>query len=200
MAIPRIPGLVISPFLSRSTRERLRAENLNFLDLTGNVRLVLPRPGRHVETQGAEIHSPKRPPGRSIAGRKLRGSCVPSVTSAASSHLGRGGAGEGGHQLCVAAGGVAVGPSAGRAPTAWAGESVHRPALIRRWAQDYEVLTTTMYAATRSARPGYPIAGSEGAIRKIRADRFDRGQSDRAYRSARLAMLYVETLSQWRRR
>ena len=40
------PRLVISPFLSRSTRERLRAENLNFLDLTGNVRLVLARPGR----------------------------------------------------------------------------------------------------------------------------------------------------------
>src|SRR5438093_4686433 len=35
------PALVVSPFLTRSTRDRLRAENLNFLDLTGNVRLVL---------------------------------------------------------------------------------------------------------------------------------------------------------------
>ena len=59
------PGLVISPFLTRSTRERLRAENLNFLDLTGNVRLVLARPGLYVETQGAEQDpSPKRPLGR----------------------------------------------------------------------------------------------------------------------------------------
>ena len=48
------PGLVVSPFLTRSTRERLRAENVNFLDLTGNVRLVLARPGLYVETQGAE--------------------------------------------------------------------------------------------------------------------------------------------------
>ena len=65
------PGLVISPFLSRSTRERLRAEKLNFLDLTGNVRLVLARPGLYVETQGAEQDpSPKRQPGRSLRGSK----------------------------------------------------------------------------------------------------------------------------------
>ena len=43
-----------------------RAENLNFLDLTGNVRLVLARPGLYVETQGAQQDpSPKRQPGRS---------------------------------------------------------------------------------------------------------------------------------------
>src|SRR5258708_26927478 len=47
------PGLVISPFLTRSTRERLRTEHLNFLDLTGNVQLVLASPGLYVETQGA---------------------------------------------------------------------------------------------------------------------------------------------------
>ena len=65
------PGLLISPFLSRSTRERLRAENLNFLDFTGNVRLVLARPGLYVETQGAEQDpSPKRQPGRSLRGAK----------------------------------------------------------------------------------------------------------------------------------
>ena len=51
------PGLVVSPFLTRSTRERLRAESLNFLDLTGNVRLVLARPGLYVETQGADARS-----------------------------------------------------------------------------------------------------------------------------------------------
>ena len=65
------PGLVVSPFLTRSTRERLRAENLNFLDLTGNIRLVLVRPGLYVETQGAEQDpSPKRQPGRSLRGAK----------------------------------------------------------------------------------------------------------------------------------
>src|SRR5689334_16864277 len=65
------PALVVSPFLTRSTRERLRAENLNFLDLTGNVRLVLVRPGLYVETQGAEQDpSPKRQPGRSLRGAK----------------------------------------------------------------------------------------------------------------------------------
>src|SRR3954468_6827223 len=65
------PGLVVSPFLTRSTRERLRAENLNFLDLTGNVRLVLVRPGLYVETQGAEQNPPpKRQPSRSLRGAK----------------------------------------------------------------------------------------------------------------------------------
>src|SRR5207249_1571929 len=65
------PCLVVAPYLTRSTRERLRAERLNFLDLTGNIRLVLARPGLYIETQGAEQDpSPKRQPGRSLRGTK----------------------------------------------------------------------------------------------------------------------------------
>ena len=64
------PGFVVSPFLTRSTRDRLRGENLNFLDLTGNIRIVLARPGLYIETQGAEQDpSPKRQPARSLTSR-----------------------------------------------------------------------------------------------------------------------------------
>jgi hypothetical protein len=111
-------GLVISPFLTRSTRERLRAENLNFLDLTGNVRLVLARPGLYVETQGADQDpSPKRQPGRSLRGAKaariVRALCdvpppLPISELAAQ--------GQGRHQLCVTARGVAFARSPDRAP------------------------------------------------------------------------------------
>lgn len=46
--------LVVSPFLSKSTRQALREASLNWLDLTGNVRLVLRRPGLFIETEGAK--------------------------------------------------------------------------------------------------------------------------------------------------
>src|SRR5690349_5488974 len=39
------PGLVVASFLSATTCAQLRSSNLNYLDLTGNCRLVLSRPG-----------------------------------------------------------------------------------------------------------------------------------------------------------
>lgn len=57
------PLIVVSPFLSRATRERLREADLNWLDLTGNLRLVLSQPGLFIETQGDQRRrgSAKRP-------------------------------------------------------------------------------------------------------------------------------------------
>ena len=58
-----MPLIVVSPFLSKATRERLREAELNWLDLTGNVRLVLSQPGLFIETQGDQRRrgSAKRP-------------------------------------------------------------------------------------------------------------------------------------------
>ena len=47
------PSLVVAPFLAPSTRRRLQEESMNYADTTGNVRLVLERPGVYIETPGA---------------------------------------------------------------------------------------------------------------------------------------------------
>lgn len=48
---PATPGLVVASFLTPSTRERLRAAGLNYLDLTGNIWLTLAQPGLYIETR-----------------------------------------------------------------------------------------------------------------------------------------------------
>jgi hypothetical protein len=53
--------LLISSFLSKPTRERLSEFGISWLDLTGNVRLVLSKPGLYIETDGAQ-RSPERAP------------------------------------------------------------------------------------------------------------------------------------------
>lgn len=63
------PLLVLSPFLSEATRDRLREASLNWLDLTGNVRLVLQDPGVFVQTEGAR----KQPAGGERPARSLKG-------------------------------------------------------------------------------------------------------------------------------
>jgi hypothetical protein len=191
------PGLVVSPFLTRSTRERLRAENLNFLDLTGNVRLVLARPGLYVETQGAEQDpSPKRQPGRSLRGAKaariVRALCdspppFPISDLAAQAKVDISYA----SRLVEWLSREALLDRRPRGPV----ESVNKAALIRRWAQDYGVMTSNDARAYLDPRGVENLirALSEGAIRgryavtgSIAANRIA------PIAPARLAMLYVD--------
>lgn len=70
-AAARGPLLIVSPYLSPSTRERLREAEISFLDLTGNARLVMSKPGLFIETQGAsEDPDRKVRPARSLSGPK----------------------------------------------------------------------------------------------------------------------------------
>jgi len=48
------PILVVAPFLSARTRERLRAMGFGYTDLTGNIRLSLSKPGLYIEARGAD--------------------------------------------------------------------------------------------------------------------------------------------------
>jgi hypothetical protein len=48
------PLLVAAPYLSRGVREAIEREGANYVDQTGNVRLVLDEPGLFVTTSGAE--------------------------------------------------------------------------------------------------------------------------------------------------
>jgi hypothetical protein len=45
--------IVISRYLSEGTRARLQEADIGYVDLTGNVRVVVIRPGLFIQTQGA---------------------------------------------------------------------------------------------------------------------------------------------------
>lgn len=63
--------VVVAPFLTENTRVRLRERDVGYLDLTGNVRIVLPEPGLFIETQGAsEDPNREERPARSLRGAK----------------------------------------------------------------------------------------------------------------------------------
>ncbi|WP_445148947.1 helix-turn-helix domain-containing protein [Baekduia sp. Peel2402] len=68
-ASPYVPILVVAPWLSERTREALRMDDLNYLDLTGNVDLRLTNPAVFIHTTGAA----RDPAPRSRAGAGLRG-------------------------------------------------------------------------------------------------------------------------------
>ncbi len=70
-AIYDMPVLVVAPFLSRQAREALRAEDLCYLDLTGNALIRLKSPAVYIETEGAKKSPTRRPLGTQRAG--LRG-------------------------------------------------------------------------------------------------------------------------------
>lgn len=74
------PVLVVAPFVSPRTQERLKASGFGYADLTGNVRLNLSRPGLFVETTGASQNpQPTSRDRRSLkgakAGRLIRALC-----------------------------------------------------------------------------------------------------------------------------
>ncbi len=63
--------VLVAPFLSSRTRDRLEERGVGYIDLTGNVRVVLDRPALFVHTSGAE-HDPRREerPARTLKGAK----------------------------------------------------------------------------------------------------------------------------------
>ena len=64
-------ALVVAPYLSPATRERLRESAIGFLDLTGNIYLQLVSPGLFIEAAGADIDPDrKQRPSRSLRGAK----------------------------------------------------------------------------------------------------------------------------------
>jgi hypothetical protein len=65
------PLVVVAPYLSEATREKLIQSDLGYVDLTGNVRIVLGRPGLFIETEGATTEPNRRErPARSLRGAK----------------------------------------------------------------------------------------------------------------------------------
>ncbi len=74
---PNIPILLVATWLSPRTRELLAAEQINYLDLTGNARIRLDNPTVYIETQGALKDPNPQPKGKARvqgpkAGRLIR--------------------------------------------------------------------------------------------------------------------------------
>ena len=65
------PILVVAPFISPRSQELLAEQDISYLDLTGNVRLVLDNPGLFIQTSGAaqNPYAPQRP-SRGLRGAK----------------------------------------------------------------------------------------------------------------------------------
>lgn len=63
--------VLVAPFLSSRTRERLEEHGVGYIDLTGNVRVALDRPALFVHTRGAQ-RDPRREerPARTLKGAK----------------------------------------------------------------------------------------------------------------------------------
>jgi len=66
---PNNPILVIAPWLSARTREMLTADDINFLDLTGNARIALSYPPLFINSEGATRNPAPTPRGAA----RLRG-------------------------------------------------------------------------------------------------------------------------------
>jgi hypothetical protein len=63
--------VVVAKYLSESTRARLREADVGYLDLTGNVWIVLSEPGLYIETVGASVNPEREErPARSLRGVK----------------------------------------------------------------------------------------------------------------------------------
>jgi hypothetical protein len=63
-----VPLLVAVPYLSPTARDLLRGEDISYVDLTGNVRVALRRPGLFIETDGL-----RQDPAATRSARSLRG-------------------------------------------------------------------------------------------------------------------------------
>jgi len=74
--LSEIPLLLIAPWISPRTRDRLDANQISYLDLTGNTHLQLSRPAVYVETTGA-THNPNPPAHREVS---LRGAAAGRLT------------------------------------------------------------------------------------------------------------------------
>jgi hypothetical protein len=152
------PVLIMAPFLSPRTQERLKASGFGYADLTGNVRLSLPKAGLFLETTGAwENPAPTVRDRKSLKGAKAgrliraladyrppvglrelakRAGVDPGYTSRVIDVLNR-------EALVVR---TARGPITG---TDW-------PALLRRWSQEYSPFQrkgVTWYLAPRGLGP-----------------------------------------------
>jgi hypothetical protein len=168
-------AVVIAPFLSRMSRERLAQAGVSYLDLSGNARIVLNRPAVLIESQGAE--KDPNPPERSI--RSLKGGKAARIVRALCDWFppvgvrelaGRAGADPGYTSRVLSL--LEKEDVIGRQPRGDVTQ-VKWQDLLRRWTQDYQVTKTnravpflaprgvdSLISRLQSAKSRYAVTGS----------------------------------------
>jgi len=177
------PGLVVAPWLSQRAQNLLVADSINYLDLTGNVFLKLEKPAILVKVAGAE-RQPQRPPRAQVRarGRKARrlirflsDVCPPYGVKeiAAATDLNPGYV----SSLLNTLDSEALVDRSRRGTV----EAVDYEALLRRWAEDYDLLkaneartfiapsgapaSLSRLADLASSGSRFAVTGSFGAVR-----------------------------------
>ncbi|WP_086819446.1 hypothetical protein [Allokutzneria sp. NRRL B-24872] len=139
-------AMIIAPFASPLARERLAEADLGWFDQTGNLRLRLDRPSVFIDRQGAD-----RAPFTDAADRRLKSLRGPGAARVVRGLLD--GRGPVGVRALAAGVGVGAGTSArvlelldreGLIGRSEAGEvtRVRKRSLVRRWSQDYGLMTS----------------------------------------------------------
>ena len=148
------PVLVVAPFISQRTQERLKANGFAYADLTGNVRLSLAQPALFIETTGAtENPEPKLRDRKSLkgpkAGRLVRALCDFRPPIGLRELAKRAGVDPGyASRVVDFLSREALVTRTTRGPVT----SVDWPALVRRWSQQYSPFQSqraAMYLAPR---------------------------------------------------
>jgi DNA-binding transcriptional regulator YhcF (GntR family) len=187
--------LATAPFLSRRARELLEQAGASYADGTGNVRIVIDKPGLYVETEGAQKDPGRAPrPLASLKGpaaaRVVRALCdvrppygvrrLAQIATAAPSSVTR---------VVSLLEKEALVTRASRdqiTEVDWAG-------LIQRWAQDYQVLSSNEVLTLLAPRGLATLADD---LRTFKGRMVVTGSLAAAQRApvapARIAMLYVE--------
>jgi len=139
-----VPVLVVAPWLSPRSQELLDKESINFIDLTGNALVRLENPAVYIKTTGATRNPDPEPRGRARvrgpkAARLVRLLAdvrppygvreIANVTQLAPGYVSR---------LLDALNREALIERSRKGEV----ESVNVPALLRRWAESYDVLKT----------------------------------------------------------
>jgi hypothetical protein len=160
---PWLRVLVVAPWLSRRSQELLAAEDLDYLDLTGNALIRLENPAVFVQAQGAtsDPWAASRPRARlrgPKAGRLIRFlvdvrppygvSQIAAATALTPGYVSR---------VLATLDGEALITRAARGVVA----SVQLDALVRRWSETYDVFKTN------DARAYLAPAGAQKALRQL---------------------------------
>ena len=189
------PGLVMTEFLTPSAKRRLVEEGLNYLDLTGNVRLSLSRPGLFIETEGATTDpNPAEKGGRSLrgakAGRIVRALCdFPPPLGVSDLAMKAGVDISYASRLLEWLAREGLVTRVSRGPV----EAIDRARMIRRWADDYSVLKSN------DARSFLDPRGIENLLRRLPTNRVRYAVTGSLAANrlapvapARLAMVYLD--------
>jgi hypothetical protein len=187
-------SLLVGRFLTASTRKRLRDENLNYLDLTGNIRLLTVRPGLYIENSGTDEDPEPTAPKRSLrgpkAGRVVRALCDFPPPFAISDLAAKAGVDVSYASRLVEW--LAREALLTRAPRGSV-LKVDRSQLIRRWAEDYSVFKSNDVRSFLDPR------GLDNLVRNLNQSRFRYAVTGSLAANriapiapARLALVYVD--------